>query len=120
MPRPRPGFTLVETIVALVLLQIAMLAMAATAAVAARDFSDSSRRRRAHAAAQERIEWLRASACSVDGSGSGSRALDAGMIEYWRVTRLGRSRDIADSVAAPLSRGRQASVVSRGRVLCDD
>jgi Tfp pilus assembly protein PilV len=116
MPRRRLGFTLVETLVALVLLQIAMLALAATAMVAARDLSDALIRRRAYEVARNRTDFLRAGACASGGSGAHSRT--AGLVEYWRVESAGASRAITDSVSAPLTRGRVATSVSRAWVIC--
>ena len=112
----RSGFTLVETIVALVLLQIAMLALAGGAAVAARDLSDSLTRRRALALARNRTEGLRAAACIA--GGAGVRALPGGMIEHWRVDAGDVARAITDSVTVQQTRGRTTSVVSRAWVLC--
>jgi Tfp pilus assembly protein PilV len=114
--RRRAGFTLIETIVALVLLQVAMLALAATAGLAARDLTDSLTRRRAFAIANSRANWLRASACSS--AESGTRPVAPGMTEHWRVESFGRARSVTDSISASLTRGRRAAVVARTWVLC--
>ena len=114
--RPLRGFTLVETIVALVLLELGMLALAATAGVAARDLSDSLVRRRAFAIARSGADLLRASACAS--TSAGSRNLGAGMVEHWRVEALGSARAVTDSVSAPLTRGRKAAAVGRAWVAC--
>ena len=112
----RRGFTLIETIVALVLLQIAMFALAGTAAVAARDLSDALSRRRALAVARNRTDGLRAGACST--SGAGVQFLAGGMVEHWRVDAAGVARSITDSVTVPLTRGHSTSAVSRAWTLC--
>lgn len=112
----RRGFTLVETIVALVLLQIAMFALAATAAVAARDLSDALARRRALAVARNRTDGLRATSCLS--GGAGIQSLPGGMLEHWRVEATGVARAITDSVTVPLTRGHKTAAVSRAWVLC--
>lgn len=117
MRNTRVGFTLVETIVALVLLQIAMLALAATAAVAARDLSDALARRRAFAIARSGADGLRSRACAS--ADAGTRALAGGMVEHWSVSASGSARAVTDSVSVPLTRGRRAAAVATAWVLCD-
>ena len=112
----RRAFTLIETIVALVLLQIAMLALAATAAVAARDLSDTLARRRALALVKNRTDALRAVACTSGGAGSQSHA--GGQMEYWHVDATGAARAITDSVSVPLTRGHASAAVAHAWVLC--
>jgi type IV pilus modification protein PilV len=114
----RKGFTLVETIVALVLLQIGMLALASTAGVAARDLSDAQMRRRAMTIARNGAESLRVSACA--GGTSGDRTAGRGLRESWRTESFGRARAVTDSVSASLSRGRTVAVVARLWILCAD
>jgi len=116
MPRPPSGFTLIETIVALVLLQIAMLALAATAGVAARDLSDALVRRRAFAIATNRAERLRPQACISPSSGVNHPG--PGMMESWWITEVGRARGVTDSVSVALTRGGRTAAVVRVWVLC--
>src|SRR5262245_44774999 len=106
----RAGFSLIETIVALLLLQVGMLALAATAGVAAKDYSDALVRRRALATAERRAEQLRAQACRA--ATSGSRLLPGGGSETWAVTQAGPNREVIAGVSVPLARGRRASVES--------
>jgi prepilin-type N-terminal cleavage/methylation domain-containing protein len=113
----RQGFTLVETLVALLLFAIGMLAVAATGAMAARDLAIARRTSAARDVARNRIEALRASAC-VNPDGEGSAAPAPGLIEHWRVTPVGAGRDIVDSIAYQLPAGRSGSVVIRGGALC--
>lgn len=117
MRNARVGFTLVETIVALLLLQIVMLALAASAGVAARDLSDALARRRAFAIARSGAEGLRSRACAP--AEAGTRTLAGGMVEHWRVDASGPARAVTDSVSLQLTRGRRAEAVATAWVLCD-
>jgi Tfp pilus assembly protein PilV len=115
-PETRAGFTLVETLVALVLFQLGMLAMVATAGIAARDLAEAVARRRAQDIATAHAEALRSAACR--GAGSGSALLTAGMVEHWRVDAVGFGRSVTDSIELPLSRGRRTEVVARTWTVC--
>jgi Tfp pilus assembly protein PilV len=112
----RRGFTLVETLVALVLFQLGMLALVATAGVAARDLAEAVARRRAQGIAAAHAEMLRAAACR--GAQAGSALLTAGMVESWRVEVVGAARSVTDSIDVPLPRGRRAAVVARTWTVC--
>jgi Tfp pilus assembly protein PilV len=114
--RGRSGFTLVETIVALVLLQLGMLAMAATAGVAARDLADARAHRRAQVISQGGVHRLRPTACAALSSGSRTHA--GGLVEHWRVETQGPVRIVSDSVSVPLSRGRRSAAVNRAWIAC--
>jgi len=112
----RNGFTLVETLVALVLFEFAMLALTAMSAVAARDLATARLRTQARAVATYRVESLRSTACGS--AAKAARDSSAGLIEHWRVDVRGRGRDITDSVVFALPRGRRGTVVVRGAALC--
>ena len=116
----RDGFTLVETLVALLLFEIGMLAVAATGAIAARDIAVARRTAIARDAARNRVEALRARACAIPTGSAGSATPAPGITEHWRVSvsAAGASREIVDSVVLHLSAGRTASVVIRGASLC--
>ena len=111
----RKGFTLVETLVALVLLQIGMLAVAATGAVAARELAIARRTSLAAEIARNRVETLRAGACTASGAGG---VTANGFVESWSVTADGATRSIVDSVEYPLPGGRHGVHVVRAAVLC--
>lgn len=110
------GFTLVETLVAIILLQLGVFALVATAGVAARDFAESAARRHVRTAARNRAEALRVSACA--GPIAGLSRLGAGMVESWRVEERGPNRVVIAIVSVPLSRGRRASAEARALALC--
>lgn len=112
--RNRTAFTLIETLVALVLFQFAMLALTAVAAVAARDLATARRIDRAYDAARNRVERL-ASQCPDPAAGTvGTSAF----VEHWRVEIMDRRRFVTDSVVYVKNDGRAAFVVARGTVLC--
>ena len=112
----RRGFTLVEAIVALVLVQFGLLAVAATSAIAARDLAGATRAARARDAARERIELLRANAC--DTPLEGSRVTTA-FTEHWSIAGPAEARVLKDSVAYALPAGKRGRFVVEQLVLCD-
>ena len=112
----RSGFTLVETLVALVLVQFGLLAIAATAAIALRDVATATRETRARQVARERIELLRIGACSA--GNSDGIGVDRTLTEHWRVAGDSMTRVIRDSVDFPLPAGRRGRHVIEEKVLC--
>lgn len=117
----RQGFTLVETLVALVLFQFGMLAVAAAMGVAARDLTVAQRIARAHSMARNRVELIRAAGCpspasaTLDHTGGGGTE---GLVEHWRVEADGTQRFITDSVEFALPAGRRGRVVLRAAAIC--
>lgn len=109
------GFTLVETIVALVLLQFGMLALAAGAAVAARDLAEARRATVARTMARNRVEGLASSPCPAPASGT---LATNGFVEHWRVDPRGDRRLIGDSVVFTSRNGGPAFFVARRTTLC--
>ena len=112
----RDGFTLVETLVALVLLQLGVLALVATAGVAARDFAEATALRRGRVVARNRAESIRATACGA--ASGGSIAHGTGIVETWRVEASGTSRVIVASASVRLPRGRRAAIEARAWTIC--
>lgn len=111
----RHGFTLVETLVALVLVQFGLLAVAATSAIAMRDMAVASRAAKARDMARERLEGLRVAACGAPSDGS---RVSGTLTESWRTSGDGSVRTIRDSVDYPLPRGRRGHFVLEEKVLC--
>jgi Tfp pilus assembly protein PilV len=112
----RPGFTLVEVLVALVLVQFGLMAVAATSAVAARQVAIASRSARARDLARERLEQLRWSACA--GESAGSRVAEE-ISEHWSVRGTDGWRAVRDSVEYPLPSGVRGRLVLEQLVLCE-
>ena len=67
------GFTLLEVLVALIILSVGLLAFAAAAARTTRLISDGRRIERAALAAWSELEGLRKGGCPEPGSGAGTR-----------------------------------------------
>ena len=101
-PVPEPGFTLVEVIVALVLLTIGMLGLAGVARAVARLTSESARLATATALAGARVEQLRAGRCA--GSASGSAA-NGPYTEAWSTDVAGAARVVRVTVTYPAPPG---------------
>ena len=111
----RSGFTLVETLVALVLLELGMLALAAGIAGTARDLAYVRHATAAHARARNRVAQLRADPCVAAASGS---VHEAAWAEHWRVEAEGSTRRIVDSIVFTRTGGKTGVVVARAITWC--
>lgn len=111
----RRGFTLVEVLVALVLVQFGLMAVAVTSAIAARHVAVATRMANARDVARERLEILRWSACS--GVSDGSRVTPE-LSEHWSVRGVDAWRSMRDSVDYPLPGGQRGRLVIEQLVLC--
>lgn len=112
--RPRRGATLIELLVALLLLDLALLSLASMSAVAAKRIADAGRRSRAAVAAANRLERTAAHPCASMTGGVGF--VEAGITEMWSVRRLQGGAEISDSI--DLRGSLQEQVVVRMRVPC--
>src|SRR6185295_11290299 len=112
----RRGLTLIEVLIALVLLEFGMLALMASSGVAVRDLAIANRRLHAGWLADDRVARLRMTACTAVQGGS-ARA-PGRLTEFWQVVSIGARRAIVDSVEFTLSTGRRDYVVARAWVLC--
>jgi prepilin-type N-terminal cleavage/methylation domain-containing protein len=92
----RDGFTLVELMVAVLVLSVGLLGLLSTSAVVARMVGKAGRQAVAASVAETRFEKLRSSDCSALAAGSASAR--AGIQESWRVQRVARAVIITDSV----------------------
>ena len=90
------GGTLIEVLVALVLLDLALLYLATVGAVSARRIGDAGRRSRAAIAAANRLERLAALPCNA--MAGGVEHLEPSVTETWWATRRGGSMELADSI----------------------
>ncbi len=101
----RPAFTIVELLVALVVLGIGVLALAATAGLVAAHVGDGGRLTGAAHAARTTIDSLTTRRCADLVSGS---AVRGGTALEWSITRDSLAVRIDLIVGATLRRGREA------------
>ncbi|MFN2400180.1 MAG: prepilin-type N-terminal cleavage/methylation domain-containing protein [Gemmatimonadaceae bacterium] len=113
--RSRRGFTIVELIVAIMILSIGVLGLASTAAVVAGMMGGGAMRTMAANVAQSRFEALRSVSCGLITAGS---ATTRGVTERWVATPIGvRHFDVTDSVSFYTKRGLSTQVY-RSYVTC--
>jgi hypothetical protein len=112
--RRRRGGTLVELLVALLLLDMALLSLATAGAATAKRIGDAGRRSRAAIAAANRVERLSAVPCSA--ATGGAAQLEPGVMEIWSATRVGGNIELSDSVAIAMRPNER--IVVRRRVPC--
>lgn len=118
-----PAFTLVEILVALVLLGVGILGVSASSTLVARMAGDGSRLSLAATIATARLEQLRAAPCASATSGT---AVTRGVEERWSVTSMGAAApaalEVEIAVTYPLRSPRTPSSVRtqvfRGAVHC--
>jgi Tfp pilus assembly protein PilV len=114
--RSRPGFSLLELLVALVLFDVALLGLVATGALAARELRGARLTAAAGRVAARRLELLSVESCATAASGVAEHP--DGMLETWVVSPEVRGvRAILDSVVFDHARGR-SSIVVEGALRC--
>jgi Tfp pilus assembly protein PilV len=91
---PRLAFTLLELLVACLLLGAGVLALASTSVAVARLTGDAARAGSAAERGQARLEGMRAAGCTA---ASGS-ALAGGIAEWWTAAPAPLGRTLSDSV----------------------
>ncbi len=97
------GFTVVEVMVAILVLTIGLLAMASTSALVTRMIGQSKRFEAAAELASERIEIIKADT-TCPNLGSGSMTSGPNTVA-WNITAFGRGERIQVIVSWPLSAG---------------
>jgi prepilin-type N-terminal cleavage/methylation domain-containing protein len=119
---PSGGFTLVEVLLAVVVLVVGVLAVAGSAAMSTRMIGRGLHDTSAALVAGARVEWLRQLArstsppCADARFASGSE--DSGRVaEAWTVAPAGAARRVAVAVGYPVARG-PAHDTLRTLVLC--
>jgi len=117
MKHPRPGFTLIEVLVAILVLGVGVLALAGTSAGVSRMIGRGKIETRAAQAASSRMETLRLAAdatsprCSDPGFASGGPVLSGGLSESWLVPPSGRVRQVRVTVTYLTLRGAREAVL---------
>lgn len=94
--RARRGFTIIELVVAIIIMTVGVLALATSSAGVAKQMRAGNQSGLAAMVAQARLENIRSLGCSSIASGT---ATTRGMTEKWAITWLsGRARVVTESV----------------------
>src|SRR5215208_953183 len=98
MRAPRAGFTLVEVVVAVLVLTAGLLGLVGCTAAVLRAMGYAARQARADSAARLRVEWLASRSCAALADGS---ARDGELEEQWRarVDSLSRTAAVSGEVS---------------------
>jgi type IV pilus assembly protein PilV len=112
--RNRRGFTLVELVVAILVITIGVIGLASTAGAVTRQMGGSRRMLIASSVARARLEWLSAQNCAALTSGSTNTR---GIAESWTVTPGTRSVSVQLGVTYTTTRGNRTQSYST-RIPC--
>ncbi len=116
----RSGFTLIEVMVAIIILSVGVLGLISTAALVTRMIGRGNISTKATQLAETRLEILRQQAlsstpsCSTLGA-TGTPAGPSGFSEAWTVTTPAAStslRQFSETVTYPIARGTRAATLS--------
>lgn len=101
--RGRGGFTVIEVIIAIVILSVGIIGLATTAALVTRMVAQGQRYSEAAALAQKRFERLRGQSCTTLAAGT---ATSGQFSERWTVTTVGTNgRRFTVYVTSPTGEG---------------
>ena len=117
--RARRGFTIVELLVAMMVLSVGLLALASSAGHMTRQISSASLQTIAAQVAQSRFDSLASVSCAVlpaSGTVSGT-SVTRGVTERWRVTDGDDVKFILDSITY---HGRKRALEYRSVIPCRD
>ena len=107
------GFTLIEVVLALVLVAFGLFALSATSVLVTREIGGAGARVAAAMAARNRVEWLAVTPCAMLASGIADHP--HGVREQWSIAHGGQAALLRDSVAVTLPAGTTSVVVSSSR-----
>ena len=117
MKQSRLGFTLIEVLVAILVLGVGVVALVGTSAGVTRMIGRGKIETRAAQAASSRMETLRLAAyatsprCTDPGFASGGPVLSGGMTESWLVPPTGRVRKVRVTVTYLTARGSREAIL---------
>jgi prepilin-type N-terminal cleavage/methylation domain-containing protein len=117
MKHSRLAFTLIEVLVAVLVLGVGIIALVGTSAGVTRMIGRGKIETRAAQAASSRMETLRLAAyatsprCSNPGFASGGPVLSGGMTESWVVPPTGKVRRVRVTVTYLTTRGAREAVL---------
>ena len=119
MKRSDAGFTLVEVIVAIMVLGVGITALVGSAAMVTRMIGRGQMSTRAAQVASQRLEKLRLLAysttprCTVGGFASGTAAANSqGITESWTIVANGTARTITETVTYKAARGNHSDALT--------
>jgi len=113
----RRGLSIVEVLVALVLLTVGLLGVAGASARAIRVSSAAARERRGTQRAADRIALIASQGCTAARSGMLADSV-ASMTEQWTVTRSAATVAFVDADVRWSASGGTRSVTLRSAILC--
>lgn len=111
----RDGFTIVELIVAILILTIGVLGLAGSAAVVTRQIGSGNQLTIAAAVAQTRFETLASQDCA---NATGGPVTTRGITENWSVTGSGQTRVIRDSLSYTVAQRGRRFVIHESVIQC--
>lgn len=114
----RRGFTVVEVLVALVVVTTGLLGVAAASAVALRASSAAVRERSAVTRARTRLALLEAAGCATAASGELPLPLPAGLVDRWTVDAAANGVRLVQVRAEWDDTSRRRQVLLRSALLC--
>ena len=123
MTRNEGGFTLVEVLIAVIVLGIGVTALVGSSALVTRMVGRGKSETLAAQAANQRIETLRALAystathCTAGGFASGGPVTTNGIRERWIVSVAGKVASVSDTVTHRVARGTHTDVLTT-RIEC--
>jgi prepilin-type N-terminal cleavage/methylation domain-containing protein len=113
---PRRGFTVVEVLVALLVVSVVLLGVAGLSAIALRASSAAMREQSAVSRARTRLAQLAASGCAS--AASGEQHLAHGLSDHWTVGPVAHGARLLDVSAEWDDVGRRRTVTLRSALLC--
>jgi Tfp pilus assembly protein PilV len=116
-PRARRAFTVVELIVALVLVTVGLLGVAGNCALAVRVSGASARERRAVQRAADRVAILASQGCAAARGGS-LVAAAAALSERWTVSAAGNGVVLVDAEVRWATPTGSRAVLLRDAIVC--
>lgn len=123
MKRSASGFTIVEVLVAIVVLSIGLIALAGSTAMVTRMIGRGKVETRVAQAASRRIEALRVAAystsprCTAGAFATGGPVTTGGLTEAWTVAAAGKVRTVQVNVTYRTVRGSRTAILQT-RIEC--
>lgn len=110
------GFTIIEVLIAVLILTVGLLGLASTAAVVSRMVAQGDRFTEASNLASRQFETFRSQWTGTDCAGAADGSSSAsGFTVQWRVVSIanGRARDVTVVVTSPTGRGNRTDTFSQ-------